>query len=336
MNPRFAALLRGSESAKAEIRREASGAPRPTAPKSATALSLEDMGGKWVGPCPACRAAGGDSTGTHLVIWPSGQFGCVRYPRESGKEHRSEMARLLPALRGGKGSKIEKPVDLSKEEKAIKAAYKKLWKSVKKEFGGKISDLGESTPIPTEPAGMFQAWCNLWKSGELAWAGGRYDAGETFRSHLFEPANPEAAFGHWKKVCEEGLDHASGVVWLPEATGRKKAFVKGHRLLVVEHDGEPLRGQIALIRYAREILGMDLRMVVSTGGKGIHGIFDAGSLSAAMLLKNFQTLAALGADAQSLGQSATRIPGAIRQPHGEKPGGKIQSILWINPQPSKN
>ena len=42
--------------------------------------------------CPACRAAGEDRTGDHLLVEPSGRFGCAKYPGDH--EHRREIWRL--------------------------------------------------------------------------------------------------------------------------------------------------------------------------------------------------------------------------------------------------
>ncbi|MGA3266365.1 MAG: hypothetical protein ABSE16_06050 [Verrucomicrobiota bacterium] len=42
--------------------------------------------------CPACRAAGSDKTGDHLLIKPDGKFGCAVHPDDRG--HRKEIFRL--------------------------------------------------------------------------------------------------------------------------------------------------------------------------------------------------------------------------------------------------
>ena len=149
--------------------------------------------------------------------------------------------------------------------------------------------------------------------------------GEDFRSHLFTPTCTKSRAEMWAKIQAEGLDVSSGVIWHPDATSRKVTpeNVKGARFLVVEHDGEDLAGQIALIRYARDILHWPLRMILSTGGKGIHGLFDAPA-DLAQMTRDAHTLIGLGADPQSLNRSATRIPGAIRPETNNR-----QQIVWM-------
>ena len=59
--------------------------------------------------CPACRAAGSDKSGDHLLIQPGGKFGCAANPGDG--EHRKEIFRLAgmtrlpsPATNGRNGS----------------------------------------------------------------------------------------------------------------------------------------------------------------------------------------------------------------------------------------
>lgn len=52
--------------------------------------------------CPACRAAGSDTSGKHLRIYPSGKFGCGK--EQADTEHRKEIFRLA-----GKTKTADKP-----------------------------------------------------------------------------------------------------------------------------------------------------------------------------------------------------------------------------------
>jgi hypothetical protein len=52
--------------------------------------------------CPACFEHGHDKTGNHLVIWPSGKFGCIQFPGDQGIEHRKRIFALV-------GVRDEKP-----------------------------------------------------------------------------------------------------------------------------------------------------------------------------------------------------------------------------------
>jgi hypothetical protein len=315
----------------ADMRRETAGspeAPAPEAPASAVALSLTDVGGKWAGPCPACRAEGGDSEGRNMVVFEGGAFGCIRHPGEEGKEHRQKMISLCPELRG-KPRRFRAPV---LEDKAAAAAavikaenLQVLWDTICKRLACEPGDLPGSAPIPKEPFGQFHAWCSLWGEGETAWVGERYDSQEAFTLHKFEPARAGEPERLWKMVEAERLDHASGLIWKPDATNRKATSVAGRRLIVVEHDDATVAETVGLIRYAADVLGWPLRMILSTAGKGIHGLFDAAGIPPMQLRDDAQILADLGADKTALSRSATRIPGALRQPENNH----RQSILWL-------
>jgi hypothetical protein len=47
--------------------------------------------------CPACQELGGDATGRHLALWPSGAYSCIRYLKDA--EHVRRIAQLKPELR---------------------------------------------------------------------------------------------------------------------------------------------------------------------------------------------------------------------------------------------
>jgi hypothetical protein len=48
--------------------------------------------GKITARCPACAAEGKDNQGNHLVIYPNGRFGCVKFEGDSG--HRKKVYAL--------------------------------------------------------------------------------------------------------------------------------------------------------------------------------------------------------------------------------------------------
>lgn len=349
MNPQYGRFLKNPyhrREAERELERQAAVAIEPvplspehgTVPTAVVALKLEDLGygdwvgRKWVGPCPACQADGGDSNGVHLVVWDNKKWGCVAHEGESGIEHRRRMAKLCPVLLDGGIYTTATPlVDTAAQTAARDAAVAVIWAAVKKDLAGGLDALGDTAPIPTDPRGQFEAWCNLWGFGERAWVGERLDTPSAFRRHCFYPAVIADRERAWTTICREGLDHARGVVWKHDAQSRKGDQALGFRLAVVEHDHESLPGQIALVRYARLYLGWALVMVIHTGGKGIHGLFDVSAIPPDRLKSDAAILAQMGADKQSLGKSQTRVPGVIRQADDKTPGGQMQKILWINP-----
>lgn len=65
-------------------------------------------GGSTRAACPACRAAGGDHSGDHLLIDPSGRYGCAKYPGDSA--HRKEVWKLA----GSKAAETETELDFAR------------------------------------------------------------------------------------------------------------------------------------------------------------------------------------------------------------------------------
>ncbi len=57
---------------------------------------MRGIDGKLVARCPACAAAGDDTKGNHLVIYPDGRFACVVYPGTTTEAvaHRKKIYRL--------------------------------------------------------------------------------------------------------------------------------------------------------------------------------------------------------------------------------------------------
>lgn len=343
-DPRVLALL-GNPRDRAEAERKASGAPAPTKdrpPLCDLVENLDDLGDKWTAQCPACAKVDKDSTGNHLVIWPpDGKFGCVIHPGEEGKEHRREIAKLLGLKPGGKGGRKAKKVrDLTAEKAALAAAHAELWSAITEELAGDLSDLGKSAPIPEKFSAQFRLWCGIWLPGDTVWLGTRFDSTAMFKAHLFRLAEPEEQEQAWEEVVANRLDHTRLQPALEGAESRRRENFGDPRAEVVEHDGSkenptPRTHQVALLRYVMDEFGWVLKWVVDTGGKGIHGHFDATHIEPMKLKEHYVLLKGLGADPCALAASATRIPGAIRRRTDTHPGGTRQPLVWINPQFAK-
>lgn len=50
--------------------------------------------GKIVARCPACAEEGRDNKGEHLVVMPSGKFGCIANEGDAGADHRKRIFEL--------------------------------------------------------------------------------------------------------------------------------------------------------------------------------------------------------------------------------------------------
>ncbi len=75
--------------------------------------NIRTMNGRTEGACPACREAGSDKTGNHLLIYPDGRFGCVMHPNDEA--HR----RRIFALAGMKSEAVAKPQHTTKRAATI-------------------------------------------------------------------------------------------------------------------------------------------------------------------------------------------------------------------------
>lgn len=314
------------EERKLEAKASGKSLPKPEAPASAVALDLEEKeDGKWEGPCPACRAAGNDRKGNHLVVWANGAWGCVANRGAQGAEHRQEMARLAPQLLGKKGGYRPQPKpDFSEAEKALKELHSKIWNAIVEEFATESlkEALGQSGFIPEEPREQFLLWADQIKIvGEKLWLGKLEDSREAFARHLFDlSCEPEKA---WEAIQTERLDVTRLCLWKYPELGRTGGNAHTPLGLVIEHDGAGWPEQIGLWAYCKHALGLNPRYVVKTGGKGGHGIFDIPDIPAMDIKKITTLLIGLGVDKMALGNCATRIPGASRRENGN-----LQELVW--------
>ena len=83
--------------------------PKPITTMTNSTLDLAKLpegkkrGSKTIYPCPACRNAGDDKKGEHLVIFDSGKFGCIAHEGDSA--HRKDIFALV----GAAAPKKQKP-----------------------------------------------------------------------------------------------------------------------------------------------------------------------------------------------------------------------------------
>jgi hypothetical protein len=334
---------------------------KTSAPAAAAAMKLDgphpaNTGWKWIGRCPACAEAGNDTQGNHLTVFDGGQFACIRFPGDSGTDHRRKMAELCPALRGGKSTgPVFAAPDLSKEKESLKAAALAMFEGIKSALAGDIESIGESARIDEDPRWQFAAFCDLFRADDLVWVGHLKDAGpigskrnnitglvewwETkphrlFSRHLFRAGDMGERERIFRTAMADRCDLTRGIAWKPGSQSRQGENVAARRFAVVEHDEVSKADQVALIRYVKDVLKWPLLMVIDTTGKSIHGLFDVSSIPPDLGRLQVQTLINMGVDPNALNNSATRAPGLTRQPNPDKPNkphGDRQRILWLAP-----
>lgn len=298
--------------------------------------NLVDQGDRWVARCPACKESGRDKTGNHLVIFPTGHFGCVLFDRDDGIEHRKEIWELVGIKGKGKQVVSEEIIAAQKAEQErlakVKEIYQGVFDTMLEHFSGPVESIQGSADLPESAKGHFQVFSRLWKPSEIAWVGHRYDHQQAFRSHLFDLSKDWDRA--WEMVERDGLDHSSGLTWDPSATARSpKKFGKKRKFLVVEHDGLSINQQVGLIAGLMQSkrFALNLLAIIETGGKGVHAWFDGSQINAMTYNSLRDFLKAIGGDSPVFSWSSTRTPGAIRQPTENNAGGALQKFGWISP-----
>ncbi len=313
--------------------------------------NVVDTGDGYTAACPACRAEDHDKTGNHLRIFPDGRFGCVVHPGDHGDEHRREIFGLVGIHENGKparqwrlrveggGYEIAVPAKegynpraaLSERLATLTAEAAAIKETIIREYAwSKAAVDAGSAPLPKSATGHWQAFLRKWRPEDILWVGGRYDKGDRliFRSAAYLLKN-------WPDPSAYACDHTTGWVWREDAANRCDENLVLRRFLSVESDDLPIPAQLAVLRWIRDELGLNLQMITHTTGKSIHGLFDAPP--EAQMPRLTAILSGLGIDRQSLRRSATRIPGAVRLPdpkHPDKPCGNVQRLVYLNPFPS--
>jgi hypothetical protein len=174
---------------------------------------------------------------------------------------------------------------------------------------------------PLSSQDSWAAFLEFWDPGDIIWIGDVYDTGVVKGARHFRPTE------EWRHT---NLNLRSNYftcasTFLPGTVERVNKQVSQTRYLVVEFDSldtdkqENRRKGAALLNYLRASL--DLRMVVDSGNKSIHGWFE---MNEKVTQEMRFVLRHLGADINSMRQSQpVRLPGAIRD------NGNVQSILWL-------
>jgi hypothetical protein len=295
---------------------------------------------KKITQCPVCATEGHDRYGNHLVIFPGGKFGCIRFETskvETAK--RTEHLAKVWKLAGGKFSGLVQPKPM---DSAIKARREKmaakvmaLWSVAREKYRMTMEDWqATSADLPGNPRADFKHACSLYKIGQHSWNGHRFECSKTFPSHLWEPATQvEKA---WDHVDYYGLDHTFGYTFKPGSISRGKDNRAGKVFDVVEHDEDGIEGQIALTRYL-QASGLRLLLCVGTGNRGFHSWFDATSITPEQRENIAFMLEVIGADKSAFMRASTRTPGAMRQQQFDskirdwdgKPYNVRQSIIYL-------
>lgn len=144
------------------------------------------------------------------------------------------------------------------------------------------------------------------------------------RRFVVEPLNEIQNFG--EQIVPNPNREKFGLTKNGRKSGHCRGAVGERKYLVVEFDDERLhhKYQASLIRHLRDSFKSDLRMIVNSGGKSLHGWFVASS-NEELNWKFMSVAVSLGADSRMwLPEQFARTPNALRS------NGNTQQCLLIN------
>lgn len=308
---------------------------------------VRESGGKITARCPACAEHGGDRSGRHLAILPSGRFACAAHPGDS--EHRRRIFSLAGIDRGRTFDPVQEREWRERRERESRRARKResIAKAVLQgrdfifdRFAWDPADVWESSPVRIEgeaadDTGEFLA--SLFPGDALLWTGEVWESG---------PRHSD----RWRSVDEWAFDSPGPMVtpctWRPGTVSRTRENVEADPYVVLDFDGAPgwsprdardleehLARALAITRWLREGLSWQLAAILFTGSKSVHSWFCHPGEAA---IESLQAAApALGIDAGLIGhpEHPCRLPGQRHQKTG-----CLSRALWLatnlNPSPT--
>ena len=113
---------------------------------------LEKSDGKVTARCPACALDGKDKKGEHLVVYPDGTFGCVKYEKDT--THRKLIYSL--AWDGGKNAHVTqkllvRPFKIEKSKRVMHLGhYPRFSNTIKRQWPQKDKPQEQSAEVQIE------------------------------------------------------------------------------------------------------------------------------------------------------------------------------------------
>jgi hypothetical protein len=163
---------------------------------------------------------------------------------------------------------------------------------------------------------QFRTWLKLWPAHCHVWVG------DICSSGLPRHATHFRSVADWYQIGPVMGNYTCGSSFKPGSFQRSNENCIGTRFLVVESDTLKKDEIGAVFAYLNRRLHFNLHAIIDTGGKSLHGWFDAprDRLAEARLKA---TLTAFGCDPRLFTPSQpVRVPGAWRD-------GKLQRLVWL-------
>ena len=277
-------------------------------------VPIEWNGDRGYFTCPMASLHTKKTSARDTVIYLDGAPTSYCFHHSCRRWH-SDMSQALRSAmddRSSEQKKIDRERSLLRRDTIHRAARLKM----------KLQEIYEQyawnlKPIFDTPLQHYQAFFSLWEPGEYLWIGEIRDTGFANWSHFKSAEEWRGNLPSYHFTCSGSFQ--------PGTIDRISARVASHKYLVIEFDqlspqaDENKRRSAALLKYICSRMEGNLRLVVDSGNKSLHGWF----------LNDFDEhkkliLRQLGADVATMRASQpVRLPGATRE------NNVVQSVLWI-------
>lgn len=175
--------------------------------------------------------------------------------------------------------------------------------------------------VDADSAGHWRNLLGLFAASDVIWTGAVYDSGKPHHASCFRSRD------EWLALSSAPAQFVCASTFKPGSFSRGNDTVASRPFLVVESD-ELDRDTIgAVFRWMREKVNLQLRCIVDTAGKSLHGWFEFPAEAELDELK--VVLPEFGCDPKMFTASQPcRLPGALRD-------GRHQKIIYLDAEEAK-
>jgi len=233
---------------------------------------------------------------------------------EQGNIQHSTFNSQHPRLRAGEGERNERLL-----LETLRTVADRFRPELFETFRWPLARILEDSPLlvaDRDAEDQFRTWLKLWPAHSHVWIGDVYSSGKPEHRAHFRPV------AEWYQIGPVMGNFTCGSSFQPGSYQRSNANCNGTRFLVVESDTLKKDEIGAVFRYLQLRLRYSLHCIIDTGGKSLHGWFEAPP-NKLMEQRLKAGLTAFGCDPKLFTYSQpVRVPGAYRD-------GKLQKLIWV-------
>ena len=204
---------------------------------------------------------------------------------------------------------------------SVKVEFERIQPELFETLKWTFDDILRDSPVKDvayrEAEDQFRTWLQIWPPHAHVWIGSIYDSGREEHAKNFRPIS------EWYQIGPVMGNFTCGSSFKAGSYQRSNANCNGTRFMVVESDTLSKDEVGAVFSYLHRRLKYNIHAVIDTGGKSLHGWFDAPRKpSEERRLKLALTI--FGCDPKLFTFSQpVRLPGAMRD-------GKLQRMIFLN------